>query len=190
MMKLFLKIDRAVDKIQEYICFLLFFGMVVVGGISVFSRFVLNLSITWAEELIRFLCIWLTFVGSALTVRKDGHVSIDIFISIIKNNKVRAVYYCLSRIIGIIFLIILFPASVQLVQRTGNSLAAALPIKFSWIYLAVPVGIVNMLWAYITALPQYTKKHLEAHEEGLLDEIGRETEIESPDNHMTGGRET
>lgn len=188
-MKLFLKIDKAVDKIQEYVCFLLFFGMVVVGGISVFSRFIFNMSITWAEELIRFLCIWLTFVGSGLTVRKDGHVSIDIFISLIKNNKVRAVYYCVSRIIGIAFLLILLPASVQLVQRTGNSLAAALPIKFSWIYLAVPVGIISMLWSYLTALPHYTRKHYEEHEEGLLDEIGQEKNSESEDNQEIGGSE-
>jgi len=175
-MKLFLKIDKIVDKIQEFVCFLLFFGMVAVGGVSVFSRFILNLSITWAEELIRFLCIWLTFVGSALTVRKDGHVAIDIFISVIKNNKFRAVYYCVSRLIGIAFLLCLLGPSIELVQRTGNSMAAALPIKFSYIYLAVPVGIIGMLWAYITALPHYTKKHYEHHEEGLLDAIKAEEE--------------
>ena len=165
MKKTFLKIDKVVEKVQEYICFLLFFGMVVVGGISVFSRFIFNLSITWAEEAIRFLCIWLTFVGSALTVRKDGHVSIDIFISMIKNNKLRAVYYCISRIVGIVFLIVILGPSLELVAKTKNSMAAAIPISFSWIYLAVPVGIINMLWAYITALPKFTLKHYHENDE-------------------------
>ena len=169
----FLKVDRIVDKITDFACFVFFFGMVLVGGISVFSRFILNLSITWAEEAIRFLCIWLTWVGASLTVRKDGHVSIDIFVSIIKNDKFRAIYYCISRIVGIVFLSILLPASITLVQRTGNSLAAAIPIKWSYIYLAVPVGIVLMLWAYITAVPHYTKKQL-VHEENLMDQINAE----------------
>lgn len=175
-MQLFLKIDKIVDKIQEFVCFLLFFGMVVVGGVSVFSRFVLNLSITWAEEAIRFLCIWLTFIGAALTVRKDGHVSIDIFISLIKNKKVRAVYYCVSRLIGIVFLCIMLPASITLVQKTGNSMAAAIPISWKWIYLAVPVGIINMLWAYITALPKYTKKQYDTVDETILDTIKEENQ--------------
>lgn len=169
----FLKVDKVVDKITEFVCFVLFFGMVLVGGVSVFSRFVLNLSITWAEEAIRFLCIWLTWVGASLTVRKDGHVSIDIVISLIKNDKFRAAYYCFSRIISIVFLLILLPASITLVQRTGNSLAAAIPIKWSYIYLAVPVGIVLMLWSYITAVPHYTKKQL-VHEENLMDQINAE----------------
>lgn len=184
MIKLFLKIDKVVDKMQEFLCFVLFFGMVAAGGVSVFSRFVFNFSITWAEELIRFLCIWLTFVGAALTVRKDGHVSIDIFISLIKNDKVRVVYYVVSRLIGIAFLLILFPASIELVQRTTNSMAASLPIRFSWIYLAVPVGIINMLWAYLTALPRFAKKVYETHDEGLLDEIKNEKLAENSEKEV------
>ncbi len=184
---IFLKIDKVIDRLQEYACFIFFFAMVVIGGISVFSRFVFNLSITWAEEAIRFSCIWLTWVGAALTVRKDGHVSIDIVLSMIKNDKVRAVYYCISRIIGIVFLIILLPAAIELVQRTGNSRAAAIPIRWNWIYLAVPVGIVNMLWAYITALPFYTKKQL-VHQDTLLDEIAAES-ADPADKELTEGDE-
>ena len=157
----FLSVDRIVDRIQEYFCFLLFFAIVIIGGISVFSRFVFNLSITWAEESIRYLCIWLTWVGAALTVRKDGHVSIDIFISMIRNKYARAVYYCVSRLIGIVFLCVLLGPAFELVAKTRNSMAASIKISFSYIYLAVPVGIINMLWAYITALPKYTKNHLE-----------------------------
>ena len=73
MMQTFLKIDKVIDKIQEYLCFVLFMTMVLVGGISVFSRFIFNMSITWAEELMRFSCIWLTFVGAALTVALTEH---------------------------------------------------------------------------------------------------------------------
>lgn len=173
-MRIFLKIDKVVDKIQEYVCFLLFFGMVIFGGVSVFSRFVFNISITWAEEAIKFLCIWLTFVGAALTVRKDGHVSIDIFISMIKNDKIRAAYYCISRLVGIAFLCVLLPASIKLVQLTGNSMAASIKISWRYIYLAVPVGIINMLWAYITALPHYTKLQYEEKAETLIDVIEEE----------------
>lgn len=164
-MQTFLKIDRVIDKIQEYFCFVLFMMMVMVGGVSVFSRFIFNMSITWAEELMRFSCIWLTFVGAALTVRVDGHVSIDIIENMIKNPKVKMVYYCVGRLVGIIFLILLFKPAVILVMKTGNSMAAALNISFKYIYLAVPVGIINMLWAYISALPHFAKKKL--HEDNI-----------------------
>ena len=47
-------------------------------------------------------------------------------------------------------------------------MAAALHISFKYIYLAVPVGIINMLWAYITALPRYMKKKL--HEDDQIEQ--------------------
>ena len=79
----------------------------------------------------------------------------------IKNKYVRAVYYCISRLIGILFLCILLGPAFELVARTKNSMAASVKISFSYIYLAVPVGIINMLWAYVTALPKYTRNQLE-----------------------------
>lgn len=165
-MKLFFRIDRAVEKGLTFVCFVLFFGIVVLGSIAVFSRFVFNLSIVWAEECMRFACIWLVFIGSSLTVRKDGHVSIDILQeSLRKHRKTKTVFYVISRLIGIAFLVCLFPASLDLIKRTGNSMAASLPLPFSVVYAVVPIGILLMLWSYIKALPYFTKKILEEEDE-------------------------
>lgn len=166
MKDIFLKVDAIVEKMQTWVCFLLFFGIVILGGIAVFSRFVFNLSIVWAEEMMRFSCIWLVFIGSALTVRKDGHVSIDILQeSLQKVPKVQAIFYVFSRLLSVVFLICLFPASIALIQRTGNSMAASVPIPFSVIYAAVPIGILLMLWCYIKAIPEAVKKILKGGDE-------------------------
>ena len=166
MKDVFLKIDAIVEKIQTVVCFILFLGIVVLGSIAVFSRFIFNLSIVWAEECMRFACIWLVFIGSALTVRKDGHVAIDILQeSLHRVPKVQAMIYVISRMIGILFLICLFPASMTLIQKTSNSMAASLPLSFSVIYAAVPIGIIAMLWCYIKAIPEFTKKILKGDDE-------------------------
>lgn len=166
MKEIFLKIDAVVEKLQTLVCFILFFGIVVLGSIAVFSRFVFNLSIVWAEEMMRFACIWLVFIGSALTVRKDGHVAIDILQeSLHRVPKVQAVFYVISRVIGMIFLICLFPASITLIQKTGSSMAASLPLSFSVVYAAVPIGIILMIWCYVKALPVFTKKILKGSDE-------------------------
>ena len=160
-MRVFLKIDKFVEKLQTYVCFALLCAIVLLGSIAVFSRFVFNLSIPWAEEFLRYSCVWLVFIGSSLTVRNDGHVSIDLLQEYLKNHKVRAVLYAASRLVGVAFLAVLFPASITLVLRSQNSMAASLPISFFYVYAAVPVGIVLMLWSYLTALPRRTKEILE-----------------------------
>lgn len=58
-MKLLKKIDK---NLERWVMFLLLAGMTLVLGIQIFCRFVLNNSLTWSEELARFMFIWSTFL--------------------------------------------------------------------------------------------------------------------------------
>lgn len=107
----------------------------------------------------RFCGIYLTFIGSALTVRVDGHVSVDILIGFLKNNKIRAGLFVVSRLICVVFLIAFFPGAIALVQKSGNSLGAAIRIPYSYIYAAAPAGIIMMLCAYASAIPRLARQY-------------------------------
>ena len=80
-MKTLLKIDRGIETFQTWFCIAMFVLILIFGSIQVFGRFILHSAPPWTEEAMRFCGIYLTFVGSALTVRVDGHVSVDIVIS-------------------------------------------------------------------------------------------------------------
>ncbi|WP_455964939.1 TRAP transporter small permease, partial [Cloacibacillus porcorum] len=84
-MKTLIKIDRIIENIQIWFCALMFVLILVFGSLQVFGRFILHSSPPWTEEAMRFCGIYLTFIGSALTVRADAHVSVDIVISFMKN---------------------------------------------------------------------------------------------------------
>lgn len=154
MKKVIAKIDRVLEIIEEAVCAVLFSVMVILGFMQVFGRYVLNNSPTWTEEIIRFAAIWLTMIGSALTVRSDGHVSVDIVLGFMKNNKHRAIMVVLARIVCCVFLILFFPGAVEIVMKSMNSLAASVPLPYSYVYLAVPVGIVVIFLAYCVTIPK------------------------------------
>ena len=158
-MKALLKIDRAIEAIQTWFCTLMFVLILIFGAMQVFGRFLFHSAPPWTEEAMRFCGIYLTFIGSALTVRVDGHVSVDILISFLKNNKVRAGLFVVARLISVLFLIMFFPGAIELVQKSGNSLGAAIPIPYSYIYLAAPLGIVMMLCSYASAIPRLAKHY-------------------------------
>ena len=158
-MKTLLKIDRVIENIQTYLCMALFILILILGSIQVFGRFIFHAAPPWTEEAMRFCGIYLTFIGSALTIRVDGHVSVDIVISFLKNNKVRAALFIISRLICVVFLIMFFPGSIALVQKSGSSLGAAIQIPYSYIYAAVPLGIVMMLCSYASAIPTLAKQY-------------------------------
>ena len=160
-MKTLLKIDRAIENLQTWFCARMFILILIFGSLQVFGRFVLHSSPPWTEEAMRFCGIYLTFIGSALTVRVDGHVSVDILISFMKDNKSRAVLFIIGRLICVIFLIMFFPGAMTLVSKSFNSLGAAIRIPYAYIYAAAPLGIIMMLCAYASAIPQLAKEYRE-----------------------------
>lgn len=157
-MALLRKLDRLLTEIQTYVCAILLAFIIMIGAANVFCRYIMNNSLTWAEEAMRFLCIWMVFIGSSLTIRVDGHVSIDLLQSVLKNTKIKFVLYIITRLVAASFLIVLLPASIVLVQSMGNSYSSAVGIPYSIVYLSFPVGAVSMLLSFISAIPQHAEQ--------------------------------
>jgi len=51
--------------------------MAVIVAAQVFSRYVLNYSLFWSEELARFLLVWLTFFGASVAYFYQAHPGVD-----------------------------------------------------------------------------------------------------------------
>jgi len=155
-----LQIDRFIETAQVLFCALMFIMILIFGSIQVFGRSIFSAAPPWTEEAMRFCGIYLTLIGSALTVRVDGHVSVDILIEHMKSHKVKAGLYLFSRLLCVVFLILFFPGSITLVEKSTRSLGAAIRIPYSYIYAVVPVGILMMLCSYASSIPQFTRQYL------------------------------
>ena len=68
-------IFKKVNRFME-IFLVLIFGLLVLDVLwQVFSRYVLNTSFSWTEELARFSLIWLSILGAAyLNARRDFNI--------------------------------------------------------------------------------------------------------------------
>lgn len=73
-MKLLKKIDK---NLERWVMFVLLAGMTLVLGIQIFCRFVLNNSLTWSEELARFMFIWSTFLSIGFCLKEGISLKID-----------------------------------------------------------------------------------------------------------------
>jgi len=71
-------LGRTVNTIVERIVFILGITMAMVVAAQVFSRYVLNHSLFWSEELARYLLIWLTFLGASAAYHRKAHPGIDV----------------------------------------------------------------------------------------------------------------
>src|SRR5690606_4445326 len=54
--------------------------IVLVGGLQVFFRYVLNASLSWSEELQRFGLIWIVFLALVIGYRRGAHIGMNLIV--------------------------------------------------------------------------------------------------------------
>ena len=121
----------------------LFCGILMLLGFAVFSRYVLNDSITWAEEVIRFAFIWMFFLAMGEVSRTGTHLALDLVPSLIHGapKKILNVFIELA---NIVFLAILAYYTWRVAKVNMMQKSPALLIPYGCIYMAIPVGSVIM----------------------------------------------
>ena len=63
--------------VEDWIALALFWGMCFVVFLQFFTRYVLNDSYAWTEEIARYLLMTVIFVGAAMCVRRNRHIHVD-----------------------------------------------------------------------------------------------------------------
>lgn len=65
-------------KSIEIICFVLMCFIVVDILIAVSSRYVFFSPLNFADQLAKYILIWIAFLGATLGIKKGAHISIDL----------------------------------------------------------------------------------------------------------------
>jgi len=53
---------------------ILLFIMLVLVSVQVITRYIFNNPISWTEEMARFILVWITFIGAAISLKQNQHV--------------------------------------------------------------------------------------------------------------------
>ncbi len=70
------RISRAIEALIEVLAIAMLVVMVCSMCWQVFGRYVLGRSPAWAEELARYMMVWLTFLGAAAVLRSGSHLTV------------------------------------------------------------------------------------------------------------------
>jgi TRAP-type C4-dicarboxylate transport system permease small subunit len=126
--------------------------MVLMVTVQVVSRYALHISLSYTEELVRYLFVWATFLGAAGAVRMRRHLSISSGTPLRSGFLLRWV----RRLIGAggaLFagMLLLEGARVAVLQMTTGQTTAALGLPMWMIGLSVPVGALLILVRIVQA---------------------------------------
>jgi TRAP-type C4-dicarboxylate transport system permease small subunit len=70
-------VDLSQYGFEDWVALGLFWALALVIFYQFFTRYALNDSASWTEEIARYLLIGVAFVGAAMNTRKNNHIHVD-----------------------------------------------------------------------------------------------------------------
>ncbi len=108
-----------------------------------FTRYALNDSVAWTEEVARYLLMVLTFVGAACAVKRGAHIRVEALEAVLPPRALR-VLHAVQDAIRLSFWVFGAWIAVDLADRLGVMPMDSLPHSLSWVYWPVAVCFVLM----------------------------------------------
>lgn len=135
---------NVLERLRKSIQFLLVTMTVVMGVVltaQIVMRYVFNNSLTWSEELARYIYVWICFLGLSLGIMEGDHIRLEAFVNRFPAGGQRLVEIFTS-LVAFGFFALILPTSFQFAMALQSVPSSAMGIPMSWVTLSVPVGLV------------------------------------------------
>lgn len=138
------------ENFEESILMVLLSTLVVIMTLQVIMRYVFNNSLSWPEEISRYLFIWFVYIGVSYSVKENNHLRIDILL-LYMNDPVKKILQIIGDLAFLIFNIIMVVGGYgvfQKILRTGQT-SPALLLPMAFVYLSLPIGFLLSIFRMI-----------------------------------------
>ena len=136
--------DNLLAKGEGWVLITLVVVMTVVVFLQVIYRYLLAQPLHWSEELARYLFVWISILGAALSVQRRGHFGMDFFFKMLPDKGRRYLIFLIYFLMGVVVLVILVQG-IFLVQKTAAQQSPAMEISMGWAYASLPAGAALMV---------------------------------------------
>ncbi len=155
------------ENLEECILILLLIGMTLIMGIQVFSRYVLGMSLSWSEELTRYLFIWCGFISVSYCSKKCLSIKIEQFVALFPRRG-KALFKVVNHTFELIFFLYMIPYawSYMMSAVTSGQVSPACSIPMYYVQAA---PFVSFLLVAIRILQRWIIEFRIARGENVFD---------------------
>jgi len=151
-------IKKIWDHFEEYILVPSLMFNVILIFIQIIMRYIFQNSLSWSEELARYIFLWQIWLGASFAVKEHRHLRIEAFLNLLP-KKINKYVELLSLLIWFCFSAFLaYKGSelvIMLIKHGQVSPAMRMPMFYA--YSSVPVGCAFMGVRLIEAIINYSK---------------------------------
>jgi TRAP-type C4-dicarboxylate transport system permease small subunit len=136
---------KKLGRFLDLVMLVSFMGMSVCVLLQVIFRYVLRVSVPWTEELARYFCVWMVFIGAAVAMWRKEHLEVPLVHKMVP-PKMRALLLIFVNLIVLLFLLGLLRGGISLVPLSWEVRAVTMPsVRVAYLYLALICGTVVMI---------------------------------------------
>lgn len=150
-----------VFRLIDFICGMLFFGLVITVLAQILFRFIPGLIVPWTEELSRILFVYIIFLGLALLEADDNMIKVTFMVDRLP-YKSRFILQVFLNIFSIIFLICLFIGSIIMYGHARVVMWGTMPfLTASILYIPIMIACPLAIYYLIRQLFRFEVKKFE-----------------------------
>jgi TRAP-type C4-dicarboxylate transport system permease small subunit len=130
---------------EDWLAFVLFWCLAFIVFLQFFTRYIMNDSLSWTEEIARYGLMWLAFIGGAVVTRKKSHIAVELLSNLMAPGPLRSMLLALVDFVTLGFMGLLAYFSVTIIERMHNQTMTVIELPMSVVYGGVGVGCFLML---------------------------------------------
>jgi len=146
------KVWRVIDRATNLAITALFAVILVAMFAQVVFRYVLGSSLSWSEEVSRYMFVWLCYLGAYVAILRNAHIGVDYVTGHLPRAAVRALNVVLALIIIGTLAFAAHHGSLLTLDNMAASWWTVPFLPMSLPYAAVPVGACLMIVALIRVI--------------------------------------
>ena len=132
------------DRLVRHVVVAMVAAMTLIIILQVGLRYVFLYSLSWSEEVARYLMIWVSFLGASLALKWGFHIGVEFVVARLP-EKARAWVDLVARLSILFFLVFFTIGGFQVAWAVRDQDSPAMLFSMGYAYVSAPVGGIFMI---------------------------------------------
>ena len=140
------KLDTKISQVEKILITILLSMMILTSFSQIVLRNLFATGIDWGDALVRYLVVWVAFIGAAIATREGKHITIDLLSRGLKgagSNAVQALSCFFSAVISAL-LTVAAARFIWFEAQMGSTTFLNLPVWIPELIMPVAFGLMTL----------------------------------------------
>ncbi len=142
---------------EDWLTLAFFWMLALTVFYQFFTRYVLDDSAAWTEEIARYLLVVVTFVGASMAVRRNSHIHVEFVYRWLPARAGRALSTAVD-VVRTAFLAYATWLSIELMPKMANLNMTVVDLSMKYVYGLVTLGFAMMTFRSVQVSIRHWKR--------------------------------